>query len=261
MSETTSGSDLDVGVQLYSVRELLATDRAATFAALAAGGIGFLEPYDVISDPGGLRADAEAAGLAIRSAHVKIPADLAELPALADTVAGLGADTLVVPRSEPAEWSTSADIGRVADRLALVIDIAAGAGLRVAYHNHHWEAGPLADGRSGLLELLAAAPSELLFQLDLYWAHVGGADVVELIRALGPRLHSVHVKDGPGTVEGDQTVLGRGVLGLAAMLAEVPASAARILEIDRCADPVLDVLVANRAALPAMDSRVSEVSS
>ena len=54
-----------LAVQLYTLRQELPGDRAGVLRRLAGFGYGAVEPYDVISDPGGLRADLDAAGLAV----------------------------------------------------------------------------------------------------------------------------------------------------------------------------------------------------
>ncbi|MBB5791742.1 sugar phosphate isomerase/epimerase family protein [Jiangella mangrovi] len=238
-----------VGAQLYSLRDV--GDRAGAFAALAAAGIDAVEPHD-LSDVRGLRADADRHGLAIPSVHACEPD-----PVTLERVAALGARTLVVPRSEPEDWADADGIRRVGARLAAWQQRAARAGLDLAYHNHYWELATLPDGRHGLDVLAASTPPEVGFQVDLYWAHVGGADVAALLERLGDRVRSVHVKDGPGDVAADQVELGHGSLPVADVLAAAPPGAARILEIDRCAGPVLDLLARNRVALARLDPAVA----
>ena len=50
-------------LQLYTVREQMAADRAGVLAQVAALGYGAVEPFNILSDPDGLRADLDAAGL------------------------------------------------------------------------------------------------------------------------------------------------------------------------------------------------------
>jgi hypothetical protein len=52
-----------LGVQLYSVRDDLAPEqRGDTLQRLAGMGFTHIEPYRILDDPAGLRADIDAAG-------------------------------------------------------------------------------------------------------------------------------------------------------------------------------------------------------
>ncbi|MCB2074650.1 MAG: sugar phosphate isomerase/epimerase [Novosphingobium sp.] len=73
--------------------------------------------------------------------------------------------------------------------------LARAAGLTLAYHNHWWDHLPL--GGEAPLDIIARsyAPSEVAFEIDLAWAHLGGLMPLELIERLGPRVVSMHFKD------------------------------------------------------------------
>ena len=65
LEDGTVGMSNPLALQLYTVRQELAADRAGVLRRLAGFGYGAVEPFDVISDPDGLRADLDAAGLAV----------------------------------------------------------------------------------------------------------------------------------------------------------------------------------------------------
>ena len=67
-----------VALQLYTVREQLATDRAGILKRIAGYGYGAVEPFGITDDPQGLRADLDAAGLSVCSAHAIPVGDEAE---------------------------------------------------------------------------------------------------------------------------------------------------------------------------------------
>ena len=56
-----------LALQLYTVRDQLAAGRKSVLAAIRDFGYGAVEPYDVLTDPGALRADLDEAGLAVCS--------------------------------------------------------------------------------------------------------------------------------------------------------------------------------------------------
>ena len=60
-------------LQLYTLREQLTADRPGVLAQVAALGYGAVEPFNILSDPDGLRADLDAAGLFACSVHA-VPA-------------------------------------------------------------------------------------------------------------------------------------------------------------------------------------------
>ena len=60
-----------LALQLYTVRDQLASGRKAVLEAIRGFGYGAVEPYDVLTDPEALRADLDEAGLAVCSVHAR----------------------------------------------------------------------------------------------------------------------------------------------------------------------------------------------
>jgi sugar phosphate isomerase/epimerase len=240
-----------LGVQLYSVREEMAADRAGTLRRLAAIGYRLVEAVDLTRDPTGLRALLDETGLTPVSAHARVPRDQREQ--LAAAAATLGVDTLIVPAIGAEEFTDRDGVARVADQLNEAATWAAGQGLRFGYHNHHWELATVLDGRPAL-ELLADLLSpQVLLELDVYWAAVGGVDVPDLLTRLGDRVHWLHVKDGPANREDPMTAVGAGVLPIPDILAAAPPDAWRIVELDRCATDMLTALAESHDYLTGLE--------
>ncbi|MEN7536680.1 sugar phosphate isomerase/epimerase family protein [Aurantiacibacter flavus] len=80
-------------------------------------------------------------------------------------------------------------------RLESMAQAARDEGVRLVYHSHDWDHVPL-DGKTPL-ELIAEdfAPGEVDFEIDIGWAAVAGVDPLALVRDLGPRVLSLHLKD------------------------------------------------------------------
>ena len=74
----------------------------------------------------------------------------------------------------------------------------AARGIRVGYHNHFWEFATDFDGRSGLEVFYELCEPDVVAEIDVYWAQLGGRDPVDLVRTLGDRVSLLHVKDGDG---------------------------------------------------------------
>ncbi|MDP9793918.1 sugar phosphate isomerase/epimerase [Catenuloplanes nepalensis] len=237
----------DLAVQLYTVRDLLAADRPGTLRALAEAGYAAVEPFQAHRDPHGLRAGLDAAGLSVCSAHTDVLGPDADAAFAAAPV--LGTDTLIQAYLPPERFADADAVADTARRLDAAAIRAADLGLRVGYHNHHWEVATLIGGRTALEVLAERLAPEVLLEVDLYWAATGGADVPALLGRLGDRVGYLHVKDGPATVEGPMTAVGDGIVPIAAALAAAPAGARRIVELDRCAGDVLEALRASAAVL------------
>ena len=146
--------------------------------------------------------------------------------------ADLGVQTLVQPYVDPARWQDPADVAAIADGLNQAAVTAAGYGLRVGYHNHHFELESKFDGRHALEVLADQLDPEVVLEVDTYWAYAGGADVPALLARLGDRVVALHVKDGDGTLNTKaQTAVGSGSLPVLDILAAAP-HALRVVELD-----------------------------
>ena len=105
-----------LAVQLYTVRDELADDRARVLQRIAGFGYGAVEPFDVISDPDGLRADLDAAGLAVCSVHARPFGDQAD--AAFRGAQAVGADTVIVPHMPPERFAGADGVRALEKRVA-----------------------------------------------------------------------------------------------------------------------------------------------
>jgi sugar phosphate isomerase/epimerase len=239
-------------LQLYSVRDQLASGRRGVLQALRGFGYGAVEPYDVLSDPEALRADLDEAGLTVCSVHARALGE--DAAAVFDGARTVGAGTVIVP-SVPAERFADSDaIAALARDLNAAAARAADQGLRLGYHNHAFELPPVAGARTGLEALAGALDAAVLLEVDTYWAAVGeqgearspGAEVPALLGRLGDRVRYLHVKDGPVTRDDPMTAVGAGRMPVAEILAACPSAEWHVVELDRCAT---DMLTAVRDSL------------
>jgi sugar phosphate isomerase/epimerase len=246
MSLTTNPPAL----QLYTVRDQLPADRKGVLARIAAFGYGAVEPFNILSDPEGLRDDLAAAGLSVSSVHATPSGDQAEPVAAA--AATLGTDTIIVPHLDPARFADAGSVQAVALELNDMASWAAGHGLRIGYHNHDFELSSLVGGRPALEVLADALDDRVVLEVDTYWAAVGGQDVPALLGRLGERVRYLHVKDGPVVSRDDfMTAVGSGRLPVAEILAACPSAEWHVVELDRCATDVLTAVGDSLAWLAA----------
>jgi putative nucleotidyltransferase with HDIG domain len=241
-----------LSIQLYTVRAALADDAGATLARLAEIGFRQVEPFDLLTYRDRLRDGLSRHGIAAPTAHIGLIGD-APLDEILDAAVELGIGTLIQPWTEPKRWRSEPGVREIAVALSAVAVRAAGRGIRVGYHNHHFELESRIDGRHAL-ELFAdhLAP-EVVLEVDTYWAFAGGADVPALLRRLGDRVAALHVKDGDGSLDPKrQVAVGSGALPIADILAAAPA-ALRVIELDDTAGDLLEAVRASRAFVLGLD--------
>jgi sugar phosphate isomerase/epimerase len=213
---------LPIGLQLYTLGDAVRTDLDGSFAKLARIGYRVLEPAGWHGHaPRALAAAAARHGLKCTSIHVPAKGDgdgpglEGDVPRLAAAVHALGATDVVmgmfpVPqRLGQARQGEAfpAFIQRVASQLkvddwkrtaALLAEKGAALrseGLRLSYHNHNVEFGPV-GGTTGMDILLReTSPDAVVFELDVGWAAAAGVDPLALLRAHERRFQLMHVKD------------------------------------------------------------------
>lgn len=245
-----------LSVQLYSVRDEFAIDRAGTLGRLAEMGYGAVEAYDVTDDAAGLRRLVDGLGLTVSGAHA-VQLLTGEPGPVLDAVAALGTPLAIVPAGFPHEDFTTYDgLARVAERLGGLARDAARHGLRLGYHNHWWEVEPrLAShgGRHALEVLAELLDPDVFLEVDTYWAAVAGADVPALLTRLGDRVEALHLKDGPGTKDDPNVAVGGGTMPVPEVLAAAP-DAWRVVEFDACAGDLLGELAASRTYVSALEA-------
>jgi sugar phosphate isomerase/epimerase len=199
---------LPLGLQLYSVRDLLPKDYAGTLKDL--GTLGFKEVesagYYGHSAPEVNQAISDA-GLKLVSAHHAM-ADLNKnLDSIIEFSHTLGVSRLVC--SSPAikdperakkakDWAhsfTLEDWHWNADQLNLFSEKISAAGMKLGYHNHFMEFHA-ADGVVPYEELLRLTdPAKVTMEMDCGWVVVGGGNPVEYLRKYPKRITMLHVKD------------------------------------------------------------------
>ncbi len=240
-----------IGLQLYTVRTLMARDVSGTLAAIAAAGVREVEfaGYHDLA-PSAMAQLLSTHGLSAPAAHVPIPSSISGWTPALDAAQALGHRWLVVPwvgndvRASLDGWR------KLADQLNEAGQLASSRGVRVAYHNHDFEFRTT-DGRIAydvLLERLD--PRVVDLELDLYWAVKAGQDVPALLAKHPGRFPLWHLKDAGAPPEREMLDVGAGTINFGALFAHADASALKhaFIEHDQPKDPLASVQ-ASAAAL------------
>lgn len=241
-SGVDAGSLSRVGLQLYTVRSLMAEDVPGTLETVA--GIGYREVefagyFD--RTPAQLRTLLDDLGLAAPSTHVGLESFRDQLPELLDAAATLGHRYLVLPSLPPRERQSLDDYRRLADEMNRFGTACRAAGVRFGYHNHDFEFERI-DGEVPFDVLLAHTDPELVaFELDLFWTIHAGSDPLAYFEAHPGRFHLCHVKDR--TADGEMVDVGAGVIDFSGIFArsEQAGLIHYFVEHDSPADPVASI--------------------
>jgi sugar phosphate isomerase/epimerase len=204
---------IQVGLQLYTVRNETAKDYLGTLRQVAAIGYAGVE----FAGFGGLSAvEIKAAlddlGLKAAGSHVGIELLRENLTAVIDYHVTIGASRVIIPwLPEPLRpggdgWTT------LCAEIPTMGKACAEAGLQFCYHNHDFEF-QLVDGVPALDKLFAETdPALLKAELDLYWVTVAGRSPVEYVNKYAGRLPSVHVKDMAADASRTYAEVGEGII-------------------------------------------------
>jgi sugar phosphate isomerase/epimerase len=186
-----------ISVQLYTLRQAMQQDAAATLARLAEIGFRCVEPA------GYAGLDAQAFAALLRAHNLSAPSCHGPLPIgdrkqeIIEQALTIGHRYLItgVP-PQGREHFTGADrVRAMAELYCEAADNAAAHGLQVGYHNHDWDLVAV-DGIPAYRLFLDNTPDTVLMEADLYWVARAGLDPVAFIEIIGKRGRCLHFKDG-----------------------------------------------------------------
>jgi sugar phosphate isomerase/epimerase len=198
---------LELGLQLYSVRNALQRDPVGTLEAIAAIGYKHLqvnlpapsgagtEPVAGTMSPAELNRWVDGLGMDVPSVHAQVD-ERTDWDRLVASTKELGSSAIAVPIAFYTDRASVLEYARALDRYG---ERCRRQGLRFYYHNHFHEF-QVVEGQTIMDLLLEHTDGDLVsFELDTYWAARGGADPAEWLLKLGPRCDLTHQKDLPVT--------------------------------------------------------------
>jgi sugar phosphate isomerase/epimerase len=235
-----------LGLQLWSVRAMLAKDVAGTLQKVKAWGFDDVETFGTFGAE--IAPQLKASGLKVRAMHIgydRLSGDMAGVLRDADAV---GATTLInpyLPHQQKPQASRE-EILKAAGDFAKWSKQCRAAGKRFGYHIHGQEFGKAPEGT--LFDVLAKESGpEVGFEADVYWVTAGGADPVALMKKYPGRIWYTHLKDmAKGVAAGSEAthreesnvVLGTGQMDVKGILAAGPKAGVEVHFIeDESADP------------------------
>ncbi len=202
-------SKKDIGLQLWSVKEDMGKDAAATVAAVGEMGYTFVEAASYSDgkfygmDPVEFKELANKNGLNFLSSHTGHPLPDANTwdetmkwwDVCIDAHNAAGVKYIVQPSMDGKGYGSLEDLKRYCDYFNAVGEKCNAKGIRFGYHNHDKEFGEV-DGVVRYDYMLQNTdPKKVMFQLDLYWIMVGGKNAVDYFTKYPGRFEIWHIKD------------------------------------------------------------------
>lgn len=187
-----------IAAQLYTLRDFLKTPKDVEkslgrvkdigYSAVQISGMGLVEPVY-------LKELLDSLGITCCATHISYDRLQKDLPAVVKEhqlwqceYVGIG--------SMPGEYQRNRDgYARFAADASAVGRELARNGLKLIYHNHHFEFEKF-DGVTAMDILMTESDPEALgFEIDTYWVQAGGANPVQWLKKAAGRLDVVHFKD------------------------------------------------------------------
>ncbi len=203
----------NLGIQLYSVRDLLAQDPIKTIETIAKIGYKHVETFGLdlnnntfwnlsiaelkkVLDDNNLKSHS---GHYDMSKFLKKGASESEpIEKYIEIAHTLGQEYITAPVTPMDDLNNLKveDYQYAAEQLNKAGEMAKKAGLKTAYHNHFWEFRNFANGTKGLDILIAfTEPTLVDFELDLYWIHKAGFSPQSYFEKYPGRFSMWHIKD------------------------------------------------------------------
>lgn len=217
---------MPIGLQLYTVRDLLPKDFDGTLTKVRAAGYTVVEAAGYYHKSAAeFKAAMDKAGLRCVSTHHSMSELKPRLDEFIDYGKALGLDYIVCPsptRKDPAAHGPlDLDDWRwVAGELNKIGEKVKAAGMVFGYHNHGPEFGK-EDGVVFYDELLRLTdPKLVVFEMDCGWVFAAGRDPLDYIPKSPERFPLLHVKDVEREANGKYRshVLGTGKMDYAPIL-------------------------------------------
>ncbi len=186
----------NLGVQLYTVRNVITKDPAATLQAIEQ--IGYTEVEATYANLDQIWSALQQTKLKPVSVHV----DLAIFKEGGNRLDTVLADLkqrhfeyVVVPYIPQEERGGMDVFKRLAEMLNKSGERAKANGLSLCYHNHAFEFKPL-QGTNGLAVMMHETQKGLVsLEMDIFWVSVAGHDPVQLLKTYSGRVSLLHLKD------------------------------------------------------------------
>lgn len=244
-----------IGLQLYTVRDAMQSDPAATLAKVAQIGYNSVEGATYTGtekfygmDPAAFSKLLKQNGLIMPSSHYRLGEEktdnndvkgtiLHEWDKAVDDAGAVGIKYMVCAYLSDAERGGLDHYKYVADQLNRAGERCKKSGIQLCYHNHAFEFDSQ-DGKLPYEILLNETDKNLVkMEMDIYWISKAGKDPVDLFNKYPGRFPLFHLKDMDNTPAKDFTEVGNGTINFKRILANADKSGLKYFFVEQDKTP------------------------
>lgn len=235
---------LPVGLQLYTVRDEVATDFAQALRRVADIGYRVVELAGfhgkTAPEVKSLLDDNE---LSVAGSHVGLDRLESDLDAVITENHTVGNHYVVCPSLPQKRREDLAGYRGIAASFNKIGAALKSADLQLAYHNHAFEFDKL-GGEVYAYDVLMGEtdPSLVQIEMDTFWVQKGGEEPAAYLRKYAGRVPLIHLKDMTPAPEETFAEVGEGTMDIAALFqaAEIAGGKYYIVEQDKCQRPAME---------------------
>jgi sugar phosphate isomerase/epimerase len=231
-----------VGIQLYTLRDLMKADVPGTLAKVAAAGYKEVEFAGYFGHtPRQIRDLLKRNGLSSPSSHLSFDSLENGWQKQLDDAKVAGHKWVTIAWLPEEKRKTLDDWKRHAELFNRAAAQAKKSDLHFAYHNHDFEIRPMGGTRPLDLLLSSTDPKLVDFELDLYWAVFGGGNPIDFFNRYPKRFPMVHVKDSSGPPDNKIVDVGQGKIDFRSIFAQSEKAGIKhyFVENDQPSDPMV----------------------
>lgn len=226
-----------IGLQLYSLRNIIRSDIKGTMQAVAEIGYKEIECYDYnngnifgipYQDFSNMVRDMD---MRITSGHYKTgKADTSFKGSLingwekaVEDAANAGQEYMVIASMDIKERGSIDQVKHVCELINKAGEICTKSGVKMGYHNHDYEFSVL-DGEIPYDVMLQELDPSIAMELDLYWINFAGKDPLAYFEKYPGRFEQWHVKDMSKSDRKRQADVGTGTIDFKAIFEKAELS-------------------------------------
>ena len=208
--------DKMIGIQLYTIRDLVSKDLEGTLKTLSKIGYRSVEAAGYHDrkfyglTPREYKKLVESYGIKPMSTHSKF--SLANADIVIEDTLEAGMKFIFIPYLSGEERKTLDQYKKLANEYNKIGEKCRSAGLTFGYHNHDFEFYKIEDEIPYDILLNRTDPEYVSMQLDLYWIVYAGYSPIDYFKNYPGRFASWHVKDMEKGDKKESTEIGNGII-------------------------------------------------